>query len=219
MGIRVLIIDSQDTYRAGLQAILEADQVVESARGACDLDEADQFTEEMRPDVVTVNLDQCGGDYEPVRRVRQRFPDARVLVIANQDAVGTLPQAFAAGCSGFLVQSATRYEVTSAVKTVAAGRAFVTVGWEEGLFAVSTGYDESDAVDVGPTANLSDREIEVLVKLAQGMTNQQIADELFLSVKTIETYRSRLTRKLGVRSRAEIFQYAKANGYLSPVGV
>jgi len=123
--------------------------------------------------------------------------------------------AFAAGAAGYIVKSAADTELLNAIRTVAAGRSFVSLPGNADLGRPQVPLVQ-DSRDQAALESLSTREHEVLTLVAQGHTNQAIADRLFLSVKTVESYRSRLMAKLNLETRAELTQFALKHGLLQP---
>ncbi len=118
------------------------------------------------------------------------------------------------GCAGFVDKTAANSELVNAIRAVHAGRRVVSIPKR----AAAYNFPNTPAAVVPHLAaqnDLSEREREVLIRIARGLTNQQAADELFLSIKTVETYRSRLTRKLGLNGRSELYDYARSIGILS----
>lgn len=169
---------------------------------------------ETAPAVVVMDLTMPGGGgMKAIERIRHQCPAARVLVLTMHDAPAYLRSALAAGASGYVVKSAADTELLAAIRAVHRGR----VALDPSLAAaVVYGSLPRRTVGGSPAGTLSPREREVLDLIAQGYTNQQMADQLGLSVKTVETYRSRLVEKLGLRSRAELVRYALDSGLFTP---
>lgn len=212
--IRVLLADDHAVLRAGLRALIRAQPDLEVVGEAGDGDGAVQKAIETAPDVVVMDLTMPGGGgMKAIERIRHQCPAARVLVLTMHDAPAYLRSALAAGASGYVVKSAADSELLAAIRTVHRGR----VALDPSLAAaVVYGSLPRRTVGGSPAGPLSLREREVLDLIAQGYTNQQMADQLGLSVKTVETYRSRLVEKLGLRSRAELVRYALDSGLFTP---
>ena len=149
------------------------------------------------------------GGIRAIERLRQECPASRVLVLTMHDVPAYLRSALAAGASGYVVKSAADSELLSAIRGVYRGRTVVDPELAASALQNTVGRRPAGGLAAGP---LSPREREVLDLIAQGYTNQQIADRFGLSVKTIETHRSRLVEKLGLRSRAELVRYALDSG-------
>ncbi len=211
--IRVLIADDHAVLRAGLRVLIGAQADMEVVAEAADGDEALRKTVETRPDVALVDITMPGrGGIQAIERIRQGCPATRVLVLTMHDVPAYLRSALAAGATGYVVKRAADSELISAIRGVHRGRTVLdpalAVMVVQGAIAKRVGGGQP----VGSASLLSPREREVLDLIAQGYTNQQIADRLGLSIKTVETYRSRLVEKLGLHSRADLVRYAVDSG-------
>ncbi len=214
--IRVVVADDHAVVRAGLTALLEAQPDVEVVGEASDGEGALRMVDDLAPDVVVMDLTMpgCGG-IEATRRIRERKAAPRVLVLTMHDDPAFVRAAIDAGASGYLVKRAAGDELTTAVRRVHKGRAYLDVPLGEGdLMAALTPTVESSRGENAALGRLSGREREVLELLASGHTYQQAADALGVSIKSVGTYRTRLAEKLGLKSRAEIFRFAMDHGLL-----
>jgi two-component system response regulator NreC len=199
----VLIADDHSVLRAGLRMLLGVQSDIDVVGEAADGGDVSRKARELRPDVVLMDLSMPGppsGDV--IREVLRVCPGTRVLILTMHDDAAYLRSALAAGAAGYLVKKAADTELLSAIRAVHAGRTFVDL--------------TQSTEQVPPPKSLSRREREVLRLLAQGNSNQQIADTIRLSVKTVETYRTRLSEKLGLKGRAELYRFAEASGLLNP---
>lgn len=151
------------------------------------------------------------GGLESMPSILQSVPDTRVLVLSMQDDPRYVREAFAAGASGYLLKEAADVELVAAIRAVAAGERYVHPTLGARMVAA-----DATARQRAETDPLSEREREVLHLLALGHTNQEIADMLFISVRTAETHRAHIMRKLGLTTRAELVRYAIAEGLLEP---
>lgn len=214
MTIRVLIVDDHAVVRAGLRRILDAEPDIETVAEAPDAERAIFEAIENRPDIVLLDVMMPGqSGIERLPALLQAAPDARVLMLSMQDDPRYVREAFAAGASGYVLKEAADTEVVGAVRAVAGGERYVHPSLGAKLLAVDAA--ERRRADEDP---LSDREREVLALLARGHTNQEIGKMLFISVRTAETHRAHIMRKLGLGSRAELVRYALAEGMLEPDG-
>jgi two-component system response regulator NreC len=193
--------------------LLDVQEDMEVVGEACDGSEAPRRTRELQPDVVLLDISMPGppsGDV--IRRVRRACPTTRVLVLTMHDDPAYLASAIAAGAAGYVIKKVADTELLSAIRAVHAGRTFVDLTQaapsRAGALAGRVGPRR------GPAKDLSPRELEVLRLLAQGNSNQQVADQIRVSVKTVETYRTRLREKLGLRGRAELYRFAVESGIL-----
>jgi DNA-binding NarL/FixJ family response regulator len=208
--IRVLGADDHAVLRAGLRMLIGAQADMDVVAEAADGEEAARRAVESRPDVVLMDLTMPGsGGIRAIERIRQECPSSRVLVLTMHDVPAYLRSALAAGASGYVVKSAADSELLSAIRAVHRGRTVLDPELAASVVQSAVGRRPAGGAGAGL---LSPREREVLDLIAQGYTNQQIADRFGLSVKTIETHRSRLVEKLGLRSRAELVRYALDSG-------
>jgi two-component system, NarL family, response regulator NreC len=210
--IRVLIVDDHAIVRTGLRRVLDGEPDIETVGEAADAERAIFEAIENAPDVVLLDVMMPGkGGIEGMPAILQAAPDARVLVLSMQDDPRYVREAFDAGASGYVLKEAADTEVVAAVRAVAAGDRYLHPSLGARLFAAESA--ERQRAEEDP---LSDREREVLGLLALGHTNQEIAKMLFISVRTAETHRAHIMRKLGLGSRAELVRYALAEGLLEP---
>ena len=211
MSIRVLIVDDHAVVRAGLRLLLDAEEDIETVGEAGDAREAIFEARSTKPDVVLMDVvlgDKSGIDVTP--EVIHEQPQARVLVLSMQDDPRYVREAFAAGAHGYVLKEAADTELVTAVREVARGGSYVNPALGARMAAA-----DAAAADAAEHDPLSDREREVLRLLALGHTNQEIAQMLFISVRTAETHRAHIMQKLRLETRAELVRYALAQGLLS----
>jgi two-component system, NarL family, response regulator NreC len=209
--IRILIADDHAVLRAGLRMLIDSQKDLEVVGEASDGDEAVRKAAALRPDVALVDISMPGSSgIKAIERIREAAPATRVLVLTMHDMPAYLRAALAAGASGYVVKRAADSALLAAIRDVYRGRTALDPALAASV--VQSGLRRRGATGAGPTTPLSQREREVLELVAQGYTNQQIADHLGLSVKTVETYRARLVEKLGLQSRAELVRYALDSG-------
>ena len=210
MSVRVLIVDDHAVVRAGLRLLLEAEEDLEPVGEAGSGREAVFQARALKPDVILLDVvmpDQGGLEVLPT--LLHERPEAKVLVLSMQDDPPYVRQAFASGASGYVLKDAADTEVVAAIREVARGGRYVHP--ELGARLIAAEADEARRAEADP---LSEREREVLRLLALGHTNQEIAKQLFISVRTAETHRAHIMRKLGLQTRAELVRYALAEGLL-----
>jgi two-component system response regulator NreC len=215
--IRVLVVDDHSVVRAGLRTMIDGQVDMEVVGEAASSREALSRAGALAPDVMTLDWTMPGGSsLKMIERLRRECPRCRVLVLTMHDDPAYLRAALAAGGSGYVVKTAPEAELLTAIRAVARGRTFVGLDLAADEDPSASGRQTFEGVARSAVrANpLSQREREVLKLLAQGHTNQAIGERLFLSVKTIETYRARIAEKLGLRTRADIIRYAIEIGLL-----
>jgi DNA-binding NarL/FixJ family response regulator len=211
--IRVLLADDHAVVRAGLRALFHAHPDVEVVADAADGEEAALRAVEVRPDVALLDFAMPGLDGAgAAARLREAAPEVRVLVLSAHENPAFLRQALQAGARGYVLKRAAADEVVRAVRVVAGGGAYLDPRLAGGL-AESLARGAPHARGEG----LSGRERDVLRLLAVGYTNKEIAASLRISVKTVETYKSRAAEKLGLQSRVDLVRYAAHQGWLDHV--
>ena len=209
-GTRVLIVDDHAVVRSGLKLVLDADDGIEPVGEAGTARDAILEARALKPDVILLDVvmpDQSGLDIIPT--LLHENPDTKILMLSMQDDPRYVREAFDAGASGYVLKEAADSEVVSAVREVAGGGRYVDP--ELGARLVAAESAERKRAEEDP---LSDREGEVLRLLALGHTNQEIAKQLYISVRTAETHRAHIMQKLRLSSRAELVRYALDRGLL-----
>ncbi len=210
MSIRVLIVDDHAVVRAGLRMLIDAEADLETVAEAGSVRDAIFEARSATPDLVLMDVVMPGeSGLEGVPQLLHEHPDVKVLVLSMQDDPRYVREAFAVGAAGYVLKEAADVEVVAAIREVAAGGRYVNP--ELGARLVVAEAEAARRADEDP---LSDREREVLRLLAQGFTNQEIAQQLFISVRTAETHRAHVMQKLRLGSRAELVSYALANNLL-----
>jgi len=217
MKIRILLADDHGVLRAGLRAIINTQPDMEVVGEAADGKEAIEQLQQLNPDLVVLDLTMPGlGGLSALSIIRERAPKTKVLVLTMHDDEGYVRRVLEAGGSGYVVKKAADTELLLAIRAVKRGEVYVHSSLTKPLLEAifDRRAEESSGVSI-EVEDLSEREKEVLRLLARGYTNQQIADTLFLSVKTIETYRARVMEKLNLRTRAELTHFALKKGLLT----
>jgi DNA-binding NarL/FixJ family response regulator len=210
VSIRVLIVDDHAVVRSGLRLLLAAEEDIEPVGEAGSARDAVFQARALKPDVILLDIvmpEQTGLDVLP--QLKHENPDANVLVLSMQDEPRYVREAFGAGASGYVLKEAADTELVAAIREVAGGGRYVHPELGARLVAAETA--ERRRAEEDP---LSDREREVLRLLALGHTNQEIAKELYISVRTAETHRAHIMQKLRLSSRAELVRYALEQGLL-----
>jgi len=212
--LRVLLVDDHNVVRAGLRALIDAQVDMEAVGEAADGEAACRLAAELGPDVVVmdVSMPLLGGAPATVRIVRQR-PGTRVLALTVHEDRGYLQQLMQAGASGYLLKRAAADDLIHAVRTVARGGIYLDPRLTGKVLGGLVGW--SARAGSPPGGALSDREEEVLRLIARGFTNREIAGQIDVSVKTVETHKARAMEKLGIDSRADIVAFAIRAGWMS----
>lgn len=212
MRISVLIVDDHAVVRDGLQALLARAPDLQVVGVAANGREAIERARDANPDVVVMDIAMPELDgIEATRRLREKCPQSRVLMLSMHLSSEHVVRALQAGAIGFMLKESAGEEVVEAIRSVAAGRRFLGHQITERLI---DGFLR-DGVQASPLDSLSLRENEVLKLVVEGHTNAEIAGRLALSVKTVETYRARIMRKLAVKDTVELVKFAMRHGITS----
>jgi two-component system response regulator NreC len=215
--IRVMVVDDHAILRAGLRMLIDAQADMEVVSEALDGEKAVQEARETKPDVALLDLTMPRvGGMKALQEIARNCRETRVLVLTMHDDPAYLRSALAAGASGYLLKRAVDAELISAIRAVHRGGIFVDPRLAGILVQDVLAKKGKKASPTQPVNILSDRELQVLSLVARGYTSAQIAKQLFVGVKTVETFRSRFSEKLGLRTRADVIRFAVQMGLLSP---
>lgn len=213
---RILLADDHAMLRSGLRLLLNAQPDLEVVGEASDGREAIARAKALQPDVLLLDLNMPGlGGLTALGALRTAAPNARLLVLTMHDDENYLRQALKGGAAGYVLKRAADTELLSAVRAVVRGEVYIHPAMTRALLEDLIPEHAGEVADAWDS--LSGREQDVLRLVALGHTSQEIADRLFLSVKTVETYRARGMEKLGLRSRAALVQYVLQRGLLDDV--
>ena len=190
--------------------LLEAESDIEVVAEAGDVDEAKRYTLGYKPTVLVLDLNMPGGSsLEAIPKVSETSPDTAVVVLTMQDDPAFAREALQAGARGYVLKHAAGSELVDAIRTAVSGGTYLNPALGARLAAEAAG-------PAGPPDDLTQRELEVLKLIALGHTNGEIADRLYLSVRTVETHRAHIQRKLDISTRAELVRYALDHELLEP---
>jgi DNA-binding NarL/FixJ family response regulator len=208
--VRVLIVDDHAVVRSGLRLLLQSESEIEVVGEAGTAREAILEARSVKPDLVLMDVTMPDGSgLDAVPTLLHEHEGLKVLVLSMQDDPRYVREAFTVGASGYVLKEAADTEVVAAIREVARGGRYVHPELGARLIAAET--DELRRAEENP---LSEREQEVLRLLALGHTNQEIAKQLYISVRTAETHRAHIMQKLRLQTRAELVRYALAQGLL-----
>ena len=204
-AVSVVLADDHELVRDGIRMVLEAEADIEVVAQAADADAAARYVLGHKPDILVLDLSMPGRpSLELLPQMIDSSPSTSVIVVTMQNEPAFARQALRAGAKGFVIKQSAAGELVSAVRAVLAGETYINPNLGARMAA------EPDAPD-GPPDDLTPREVEVLGLLALGYMNPEIADQLVLSVRTVETHRANIQRKTGLSTRAELIAYAIEN--------
>lgn len=210
--IRLIVVDDHPVVREGLKRLFEAQADIQVVADAADGRAAVAAAKEHSADIVVMDLSMRGMDgVAATEALRAACPGVRVLILTIHEEQLYLRRLLRAGAAGYALKRAAPADLVQAVRSVAAGGSYIDPAL---LGALVHEYATGNSGGTQEQATLSAREREVLIYIAEGYTNKEIAQSLEISVKTVETHKARLMGKLELRSRAEIVRYAARNGWL-----
>jgi len=199
---RVLIVDDHPVVRQGIKLMINAEPDLEICGEAQTEQEARRLVRELRPDAMLVDLSLEQGDgFNVVRDVHAHFPEIRVLVLSMHDEAVYAERLLAQGASGYIMKQAATEQLITALRAVLLGERFVSDSLRRNI-------GERRAEEGGQSSRLSTRELQVISLIGQGLGTREIAANLSLSVKTVETHRLTIKRKLALDTNAQLVQYA-----------
>jgi two-component system, NarL family, response regulator NreC len=212
-SMRILIADDHAILRTGLRLLIETQPNLSVVGEAENGREALEKARSLHPDLILLDLNMPEVDgMTVIPQLRREVPDSRILVLTMHDDAAHLRQALDAGASGYVLKKAVDQELLMAIRAVRRGETYVHSAMTHKLLESLAEPQEPEADD--PWRRLSEREFDVMRLVALGHTNNEIAEELYISVKTVESYRARGMEKLGMESRAQLVQSALKHGHL-----
>ncbi|MCB0156900.1 MAG: response regulator transcription factor [Caldilineaceae bacterium] len=211
--MQILIVDDHAILRSGLRLLIDAQPTLNVVGEAGSGADAVTQARALQPDLILLDLSMPDGDgLSIIATLRSVAPQARILILTMHDDTSHLRQALDAGASGYVLKNAVDQELLMAIRAVRRGETYVHSAMTQKLVEALTQPATANPAD--PWAELSEREFEVMKLVALGYTNAEIAQEIHLSVKTVESYRSRGLVKLGLETRAQLVQSALQHGHL-----
>jgi DNA-binding NarL/FixJ family response regulator len=213
--VRLVLADDHPVVREGLRALLDTQEDLRVVGEASDGLDAIRQVEQTRPDVLCTDLmmPRLGG-LEVTRHVRQRFPKTRVLILSMYGSDAHVLAALRNGAAGYVLKGSSSAEIVRAIHMVAAGTPYLSPPFAE--HAIDAYVTRSAETPADPYESLTPREQEVLQLTAEGHSNPTVAGYLGISLRTAETHRASLMRKLGLHSQADVMHYALERGLLVP---
>ena len=210
MTIRVLVVDDHELLRAGLVTVLSSDPAIEVVAQAPDGPTAVRLAMDLRPDVVLMDVEMPGGDgITAIAQLRDRAPSIRSLVLTMFDLDDYVVEALRAGAAGFLLKTTDPAVLTASVRSCALGE--TTLG-PSVIARLIDSFVAHPSIPAPGLDQLTQRELDVLRSMAKGLSNAEIADELFLAETTVKTHVARILAKLGVRDRVQAVVLAHRSG-------
>ncbi len=205
--IRIVLADDHAVVRSGLRMLLDSESDFEVVAEASDVDSARRYVRGHHPRVLVLDLNMPGGSsMEAIPTIREESPDTQIVVLTMQNESAFAREALSAGALGYVLKEAADDELVEAVRRAAVGESYLSP---------KLGARMASEPPPGPPDDLSPREVDVLRLIALGHTNAEIGEQLYLSVRTVETHRSHIQQKLRLSSRAGLVGYALERGLIS----
>jgi len=205
--ISIALADDHNIVRQGLRALLEGEPDFEVVGEAGDAETAIELVKLKRPSVLVLDLMMKGFDgMEAIRHISNHMPETNIVVLSMYDSEGYIIESLRAGAKSYVLKGSTSEELLRAIREVAAGHRYLDLPISER--AINIFVQKSEASDFDLYETLTAREREVLHMVAQGYTNAEIAGRLFVSHRTVEVHRANMMRKLRLKNRTQLIQYA-----------
>jgi DNA-binding NarL/FixJ family response regulator len=217
--IRVVLADDQQLIRAGLRVLLDLEDDIEIVGEATDGEEAVAVVRRTKPDVVVMDIRMPGVDgLEATRRIVEdpALDDVRILILTTFDVDEYVFESLRVGSSGFIAKDAEPVDLLRAVRVIAEGASLLSPSATRSLITEFVNRPANQRIDAGVLEELTDREREVVALVARGLSNEEIATELFISAATARTHVSRAMVKLHARDRAQLVVLAYQSGLVTP---
>jgi two-component system response regulator NreC len=204
----IVVADDHTVVRQGLRLLIDADDSLQVIAEAGTVQETERLTRAHRPNVLVLDLNMHGeSGLEAIPRIREACPTTAIVVLTMQDDPGFARQALQSGALGFVLKEAADEELLEAIRLAAAGDTYLNP-------RLGARLATAPAEPSGPPDDLTERELEVLRLIALGHTNTEIAKQLFLSTRTVETHRAHIQQKIRRTTRAELVHYALEHGLI-----
>jgi two-component system response regulator NreC len=209
-SIRIVLADDHAVVRSGLRMLLDSESDFEVVAEASDAESAQRYVRGHHPGVLVLDLNMPGGSsLDAIPIIRKESPDTQIVVLTMQQEPAFAREALRAGALGYVLKEAADEELVEAVRRAAVGKSYLNP---------RLGARIASEPPPGPPDDLSEREVGVLRLIALGHTNVEIGEQLYLSVRTVETHRSHIQQKLMLSTRSELVGYALERGLISSAG-
>lgn len=214
MKIKVLIADDHSLVRAGIISLLTHEEEIEIIGEAKDGVETYRKTIELSPDIVLLDLSMPPGEFGlvTIKRIKEQLPTIKIIVLTMLDDINIVFNALGNGVNGYILKSADDFDLAKAIRKVNSGEFYLN--HNKATKYLIDFFKKNDS-DLHKFQELSSREQEILSYTAKGYSNKEIAGILYLSVKTLEGYQTKIKKKLDATSKSELVKYALKNGLLN----
>ncbi|MDG5786097.1 response regulator transcription factor [Evansella sp. AB-P1] len=213
MPIKIMLVDDHPVFRSGLKNILINEENVDVACEVDDGENAIKYAKEIKPDLIIMDINMPFKDgIEATREIKRFLPETKILILTMYSDEAYLKEGLDAGASGYVLKRAVDTELVTAIQTVVRGEHYIYPTLIPSLY---TNSQEQNMTKKEKEVILSPREREVLKYIALGYTQKEISNELFISIKTVDTYKSRIMDKIGTKKKSMLVRYALKHGVIS----
>ncbi|HHY74126.1 MAG TPA: response regulator transcription factor [Bacillus bacterium] len=214
MKIRVLLADDHALVRSGIISLLKSDESIVIIEEAKDGVETYNKTMELAPDIVVMDLSMPPGEFGlvTIKRIKEHMPSMKIIVLTMIDDINIVLNTLANGVSGYILKSSEDIDLAKAIKMVFNGEYYIT---HSNVTNYLINFYKHSENNITKLHELSSREQEILSFIAKGFSNKEIANLLYLSVKTVEGYQVKIKKKIGATSKSDLVKYALENGLLN----
>lgn len=213
--IKVIITDDHQMVSEGLKSLVELDKTIEVIQLAKNGRELLHFLEFLEPDLILMDIDMpIMNGLEAMQQIHKKYPNLKVIIVSMHEEKGLVKKLTDAGAKGFLFKNSDKDELIWAIKTVHQGGNYFTSKLTLNLINPDKSLSQSELID-SKKALLTEREIEILKLIAEGLSNKEIGDQLFISHRTVDTHRTNLMKKLEVNNIAGLIRYAIKQGFVN----
>ncbi len=215
---RIIITDDHQLILDGLRSIITGESDLHLLAEANNGQQALALCESLQPDMVMMDIDMpVMNGLEATIQIKKKFPSIRIMVLTMHDEAALIKRIMEVGADGYMLKNADQQELVSAIRKIAAGEKHFS---EKVLQALKDGKTDSSQFSLRPTdsvllSTLTEREVEILRLLAEGLSNKEIGDKIFISHRTVDTHRTNLMKKLDVHNVAGLIRFAIRNGLIS----
>jgi two-component system response regulator NreC len=215
---RIIITDDHQLILDGLRSIISGESDLHLLAEANNGQQALALCESLQPDMVLMDIDMpVMNGLEATIQIKKKFPSIRIMVLTMHDEAALIKRIMEVGADGYMLKNADQQELVSAIRKIAAGEKHFS---EKVLQALKEGKTDSSQFSLRPTdavllSTLTEREVEILRLLAEGLSNKEIGDKIFISHRTVDTHRTNLMKKLDVHNVAGLIRFAIRNGLIS----
>ena len=210
--INLVIVDDHALFRDGLATILDAESDIEVVGQGEKAEDAIKLARDLLPDILLLDLDMPGGGLEAAHQIAEQFPVIKIVILTASEFEDHLIESLKTGARGYILKGVAARELLRILRAIHAGESYVPPALAASLLMEMDDAEATSKKSSSPLDELTDRERQILEKLAQGLSNKEIGEELYISEKTVKHYMTNILQKLQVRNRVEAALLALKSG-------